>query len=234
MILHNLQQATILRRYKRFLADLKLESGEEVIAHVPNTGSMRSCWAEGWPSLITQNNDPKRKLHYTLEMTHNGETWIGINTSRTNQLAVEAIKNNVIKELSDYQSLRQEFTIGESRIDLLLQSSLRPDCLVEVKNVTLRENLENKLATFPDSVTARGSKHLDTLADWAVSGKRAVMLYIIQREDVEEFAPAVDIDPFYAKQLKRAMELGVEVLCYRCNLSPREILVSKKLPLKKW
>lgn len=228
------QPATMVIRYKRFLADLILPNGEKITAHVPNTGSMKSCWGENWPTILSHHKSASRKYPYTVEMTHNSESWIGVNTSRTNHLAIEGIKNGIITELSSYETIQSEYKIGDSRIDLLLQAENRCDCLVEIKNVTLKEDINTRIASFPDSVTIRGRKHLSVLSDWVQSGKRAVMLYIVQRMDVDEFSPAISIDPKYAEALKAAMEVGVEVLCYQCLLDPGQIVVSHKLPLKKW
>lgn len=217
----------IKKRYKRFLSDIVLDSGEEVNAHVPNTGSMKTCWGEDWKVAVSHTDDPKRKLKYTLEMTHNGKTWIGTNTNLTNKLAYEAIDKKIIKELDDYDHIKPEVKIGESRIDLLLTKDNKK-CYVEVKNVTL--DAGNGLATFPDSVSTRGQKHLNELKKIVENGDRACMLYIVQREDVDRFAPAADIDPKYAELLVEANEAGVEILVYRCKVTPEEIVANKRLP----
>jgi sugar fermentation stimulation protein A len=223
-------RATILKRYKRFLADILLPSGETVIAHVPNTGSMKTCWSEGWPALVSFHDDPKRKLKYTLEMTHNGESWIGVNTSLTNSLAIEGIKNGVVNELSGYATIKPEQKIGQSRIDILLTDDNKVDCYVEVKNVTLLG--APKLATFPDAVSERGLKHLHELMAIVASGKRAVMLYVVQRQDVERFAPAFEIDPAYSKGMRDAAASGVELLAYQCDLNQDGSSLVRSLPIE--
>ncbi len=231
----------ILKRYKRFLADIRLEEdhnelkkGDIITAHTANTGSMKTCWEAEWPALLSFHDNPKRKLKYSLEMTHNGSTWIGINTSLPNKMALEAIKNGTIKELQGYEHIKPEVKIGQSRIDILLHDGSVKEkenlCYVEVKNVTL---LGDKGASlFPDSVSTRGQKHLRELIDLKKQGIRAAMLYIVQREDVSYFMPAKDIDPEYAKLLKEAFELGVEVLVYQCLVSPTEVKLLKPIPFK--
>ncbi|MCK5882319.1 MAG: DNA/RNA nuclease SfsA [Bacteriovoracaceae bacterium] len=217
---------TISNRYKRFLSDITLDNGEEINAHVPNTGSMKTCWGVDWKVAVSFHDNPKRKLKYTLEMTHNGKTWIGTNTHLTNKLAFEAVKRHLIKELSDYDDIKKEVKIGDSRIDLLLTKGDKK-CYVEVKNVTL--DAGDGLVTFPDSVTTRGQKHLRELTQIVKNGDRACMLYIVQREDVDRFAPAFKIDPEYAKLLTEAHKAGVEILVYRCKVTPKEVVVDKQL-----
>ena len=219
----------ILKRYKRFLSDVELPNGEVVVAHTPNTGSMKTCWAPQAPVCLSLSSNPKRKLPYTLEMTYNHETWINVNTFRTNKLAVEGIENGTITELQGYPTLKREQKVGSSRIDILLE---KPGelCYVEVKNVTLLE--EPQKASFPDSVSARGLKHLKELSALApLKGHRACMLYIVCREDVTSFGPAASIDPQYAEGFATAQKAGVEILIYQCKVNPREIAVSHPLPL---
>lgn len=220
-------KAIILKRYKRFLSDIKLSSGEVVNAHVPNTGSMTNCWEEGWKVLLTKSDDPKRKLKYTLEMTHNGDTWISVNTSMTNKIAKEAIELDYIKELKGYKELKAEKKVYDSRIDFFLSDhKSKSDCYVEVKNVTLNKG---DRAIFPDSVSTRGQKHLKDLMKLKSEGYRACMLYIVNREDVISFSPAKEIDPEYARLLKEAKQNGVEILAYQTTLNDSGITVSKKL-----
>lgn len=222
---------TIRRRYKRFLADVEL-GGEVVTAHVPNTGSMATCWEAGWPALVTESDSPGRKLRHTLEMTHNGEGWIGVNTSRPNRLAAEAIGDGTVAELAGFASMRREVRSGASRIDLLLTDG-PPDghgrCLVEVKNVTLLAR--GRRALFPDSPSERGRRHLRELLDARRGGGRAAILFVVQREDADSFAPADAIDPEYGRLLRRAGKEGVEVLAYGCRVSPEEIRVVRRLPV---
>lgn len=219
-------QGKILNRYKRFFADIQLDSGEEIVAHVPNTGSMKGCWESGWKCIVTGNDNPKRKLKYTLELTHNGETWIGVNTNRTNKLVFEALQNEQIPELKNLGDIKKEVTIGDSRIDFCLETGTHKT-FIEVKNVTL---VDGERYLFPDSVSTRGQKHLLELTKIAKDkNMSAYMLYIVQREDAKSFSPAIDIDPEYARLLKEAHKKGVKILAYQCKLSRTEITVAKKI-----
>jgi len=218
---------TLIKRYKRFLADVKLDSGEVVTAHCPNSGSMKTCNEPSWKVLLSESSNPKRKLKYTWEMVHNRICWIGINTHLANKLAVEAIKNGIIKELQGYEELRTEVNYGKnSRVDILLSSGEKK-CYIEVKNVTL---VEDDIFKFPDSVTIRGQKHLHELMDMIKQGHRAVMLYAVQRTDAAAFEPAKEIDPVYAGTLKKAHEQGLEILPYKAHLSPQEIYLENQIP----
>jgi sugar fermentation stimulation protein A len=217
----------LLKRYKRFLADIKLDSGEFITAHCPNSGSMKTCKEPGWKVLVSESDNPKRKLKYTWEMVHNGKCWIGINTQVPNKIASEAILNGTIPELSGYSDLKNEVKYGKnSRIDILLSGG-KPDCYVEVKNVTLVE--EDGYYKFPDAVTERGKKHLYEMLDMIKSGKRAVMLYVIQRSDGTIFKPAYDIDPVYGKSLKEVHQQGIEILAYRADVTPERIELTTRL-----
>ena len=211
----------LLKRYKRFMADIKLDDGNFVTAHCPNSGSMKTCKEPGWKVLLSESTNPKRKLKYTWELVHNGKCWIGINTHLANRLTVEAIQKGWIPELNGYTKLETEKKYGQnSRIDILL-SSEQQTCYVEVKNVTLVE--DDGYYMFPDSVTSRGLKHLHELAEMVRQGHRAVMLYAIQRSDGNEFRPATHIDPEYAKALKEVQNQGVEILAYRADINPESI-----------
>jgi sugar fermentation stimulation protein A len=225
------QIAIIEDRYKRFLSDIRLDNGEMVNAHVPNTGSMKTCWEPNWKVLVTQNDNPKRKLKYTLEMTHNGDTWISVNTGMTNKLVQEAFDNKVITELIEYPEIKAEKKVLDSRLDFFLSGiEGKPDCYVEVKNVTLKGPANYVL--FPDSVTTRGQKHLKDLMHLKKEGFRAVMLYVVNREDADTFAPASDIDPTYAKLLKEADSAGVEILVYQTKLTEEDIYIDKKIKVE--
>jgi len=229
------ETAIIHKRYKRFLSDIELSTGEEVVAHVPNTGSMKTCWGEKWKVLVTKNDNPKRKLKYTLEMTHNGESWICVNTGMTNKLVTEALENDVIFELLGYPEVKPEKKILDSRIDFFLSGHAdKPDCYVEVKNVTLKGDDigKDRFVLFPDSVTTRGQKHLRDLMKIKKSGLRAAMLYVVNREDVNVFSPAKDIDPEYARLVAEAKEVGVEIFVYQCKLNEEEIVLTKRLDIK--
>ncbi len=214
-------RGVFLRRYKRFLVDVELENGGVVTAHCPNSGSLRGCIAPGWPVLLSDSHNPRRKLPLSWEMIHNGRCWIGINTHRANALAAEAIEGRVIPELRGYDTLRREVRYGErSRIDILLEGA-GPPCWVEVKNVTLVD--ESGRYAFPDAPTERGRRHLAELATRVRRGDRSIMLFVIQRSDGDGFVPAADIDPAYAVALGKARETGVEVLAWRAEVQPTGI-----------
>lgn len=218
------------RRYKRFLADVRLESGAVVTAHCPNPGSMLGLAEPGMRIWLSSSASPKRKLQYTWELVElpgpDGVHYAGINTAHPNLLAAEAIAAGRISELAGYETARREVRYGvNSRVDILLEDDGRR-CLVEVKNVHLSR--VPGLAEFPDSVTARGAKHLDALAACVEQGDRAVMLYIVQRP-AESFALAADIDPAYAAAFDRARERGVEALCYVCDVGLNGISVRERI-----
>ncbi len=217
----------ILKRYKRFLTDIELENGEIVIAHSANTGSMITCWEPGWDVLLTHHSDPKRKLQYSLELTHNGDSWICVNTALPNKMVLEAIKNGTIKELQGYDTIKPEAKIGQSRIDILLSKNDGQQCYVEVKNTTLKCADH---AAFPDAVSERGQKHLRELTTLAKAGIRACMVYVINRTDVTHFRVAEHIDSEYARLLREASAHGVEILPYMAELSEHEVKLSHLLP----
>ena len=219
----------LIRRYKRFMADVELENGEVVTAHCANSGSMKSVKEEGATVWLSPANNPKRKLKYTWELIEVDGFNVGINTSHPNKIVEEAILNGQIAELTDYAHLRREVKYGKnSRIDVLLEDDNKPDCYVEVKNVTLRRG-DN--ADFPDAVTTRGTKHLRELGDMVEDGKRAVMFYLVQRGDCQIMDIARDIDPDYDAELKNAIKRGVEIICYQCDVSTTEVKVTSPLPV---
>lgn len=218
---------TILKRYKRFFVDVKLDDGSIITAHCPNTGSMSTCMEADWPCLLSYHDNPKRKLKYGLEMISNGETWIGVNTQIPNILVKESVRNGEILELKGYPLIQAEFKLENSRIDLFLSNN-NHNCFVEIKNVTLKG--QNNEALFPDAVTERGKKHLDELITLKKSGQRACMFFLVQREDVNSFRPAHEIDPEYSNKLREAHAMGVEILVYQTSLSPAGIKISKALP----
>lgn len=192
----------LVKRYKRFFADIILESGEQVTAHCPNTGSMKSCGTAGDTVILTRNNDQKRKLKYTWEMTERENTFVVVNTALPNIIVKEALIAKQIPELAEYVDIKSEVKYGEnSRIDFLLTAPSARPCYVEVKNVTLAEE---KVALFPDAITSRGLKHLVELANVAQHGSKAVMFFLVNRSDVTEFLPAWDIDPIYCRGLIEA------------------------------
>ena len=220
-------QGKFKKRYKRFFADIEI-NGKIEVAHNANTGTMKTCLGEDWPALVSFHDSPTRKLKYSLEMLFNGKSWISINTGRTNLLAINAIKDGTIKELQGYNEIKPEAKIGNSRIDILLsKSNSTEQCYVEVKNVTLIDDKAHCL--FPDAVTERGQKHLEELLLLKNQGIRAVMLFIVQREDCHSFILENPIDPVYSNLLQKVIKAGVEILVYQCKLSPNEIIVSHRL-----
>lgn len=219
---------TLIKRYKRFLADIRLDDGTEVVAHCTNSGSMKSCLENGAEVYLSPVTDPARKTRFTWEMIKIGGNWVGINTANPNKLAFEAISAGIIPELSGYTNVKREVVFGDSRFDVFAENETGK-CFVEVKNVTLKEG---KYALFPDAVTTRGQKHLKTLMEVKAAGMRAVMLYIVQRTDVEVFAPATEIDPEYAKALKQAVNAGVEVIVMQAEVLPDSVELKRKLPVE--
>lgn len=224
-----LHPGRLIRRYQRFLADVELDDGKVVTAHCPNSGSMKGCNAAGSPVLISKNDAPHRKLHYTWELVKANGAWVGINTGFPNRLVREGIETGVVEELQGYGTIRPEVRYGEekSRIDLLLQGPAGL-CYVEVKNVTM---VEGELALFPDAVTTRGQKHLRELMEMVRQGHRAVIFYVVQRPDGHGVAPADTIDPEYGKLLRLATANGVEPIAYRARVTPEEILLTHRLPV---
>ncbi len=218
------------RRYKRFLADVELESGETVTVHCPNPGSMLGLAEPGAKVWLSPARNPQRKLRYSWELVDLDGLLVGINTGHPNGIVAEALAAARIPELAGYADIKREVRYGRnSRIDLLLQDGGRPACYVEVKNVHLLRR--PRVAEFPDSVTARGTKHLGELAAMAEAGQRAVMLYLVQRGDCARVEIAADIDPVYDRALREARERGVEALCYACRVSPESIELDRALPL---
>ena len=210
----------LIRRYKRFLADVELGSGEVVTAHCANSGRMTTCWEEGWPVILTYHDNPKRKLKYTWELVHNGSTWICVNTHRANALVEEAVKQDLITELRGYETIRREVKYGEkSRIDLLLERG-DEKCYVEVKTCTLMRDGKNE---FPDAVTSRGLKHIEELLAMKAEGHRAVLLFVVMREDGAGFSVARDIDPAYAECFDKAQAEGLEILVCQSKISRSNI-----------
>ena len=223
-----LVHGTLIKRYKRFLADVKLDDGTEITAHCTNSGSMKSCLENGAEVYLSPVNDPKRKTKFTWEMIKINGDWVGINTGNPNKLAFEAISAGEIPGLTGYATVKREVKFNDSRFDVFAEND-HGKCFVEVKNVTLKEG---KYALFPDAVTTRGLKHLKTLIEVKKQGMRAVMLYIVQRSDVEIFAPAREIDPDYSTMLKKAVEAGVEVIPMQAKVSPEKIELVNKLPFE--
>lgn len=218
----------LINRYKRFLADIKLDTGEIITAHCTNSGSMKSCLENDAEVYLTPVSDPKRKTKFTWEMIKINGAWVGINTGNPNKLALEAVQNGEIEKLKGYTEVQREVTFGDSRFDVMAKNDIET-CFIEVKNVTYKEG---DYALFPDAITSRGKKHLETLIKVKEQGMRAVMLYIIQRMDVSVFAPAKEIDPEYAKTLKKAFEKGVEIIPIQAKVTPEKIELVKELLFK--
>ncbi len=223
-----LVHGTLINRYKRFLADVKLDDGSIVTAHCTNSGSMKSCLENGAEVYLTPVNDPSRRTKFTWEMIKINYHWVGINTNNPNKIAFEAISEGFIPGLPEYSMVKREVKFDDSRFDIYAENK-KEKCFIEVKNVTLKEG---KYALFPDARTVRGQKHLKTLIEVKNNGIRAVMLYIVQRMDVEIFAPAKEIDPDYALALKEAADKGVEVIVMQAKVSPNGIELVKKLPVE--
>ncbi len=229
-----------MKRYKRFLADVVLKDGTEVVAHCPNTGRMTSCWEPGVPVQISYSDNPKRKLAWTLERIDMGQGWIGVHTGRINHVIAEAITQNKIATLTDYRTVRQEVTYPvtehRSRIDMFLsdrseddqQDGPKTDTWVEVKNATL---LVDDQIQFPDAPTERGRKHLDVLADAVSRGQRGVLLFAVNRPEGSVFTPADHIDPAYGKRLREVIKAGVEVIAVRINHYHQSVEVTDQVKI---
>ena len=223
-----LQRGRLVQRYKRFFADVELEDGGFVTAHCPNPGAMLGLNLPGTACWLSRADAPNRKLAWTLELMEAEDGYVGVNTHRPNQLAAEALEAGVIAEATGYASTRREVKYGlASRVDFLLEHDGRPPCWLEVKNVHLRR--EPGLAEFPDCVAARSLKHLRELSARVQAGDRAVLLFVIQRA-AEAFAAAADCDPAYATGLIEAAQIGVEVLCYGCEVDPEGVRIARRVP----
>ena len=231
----NLIPATLIRRYKRFLADVILDgtTGAIVTVHTPNTGAMLGCAEPGSRVWLRDSGNPDRKYRLGWELsTSDSGTLIGVNTHLANPLVREGIETGVITELQGYQSIRQEVRYGQekSRIDLLLEHAARPACYIEVKNVTLVRDAE--VAAFPDAVSQRGTRHLRELIRLVRQGYRAVLLFCVQRADAQVVEAARDIDPAYADTLRTAVNQGVEVLAYQARVTTSDIILHNSLPIR--
>lgn len=224
-----LERATLIKRYKRFLADIELNDGEVTTIHCPNTGSMRHCAEPGYGVWYSKSANPKRKYPFTWELaeTQSGDL-IGINTNNANKLVKEALDLGRVAELSLYSEIQSEVKYGSenSRIDFLLKGDDLPDCYVEVKSVTL---LEDGLGMFPDAVSERGQKHLRELSNMAKDGSKAMLLFCVQHTGIDHVVPARKIDPVYAATMEDALASGVEVVAYGCDIAPDEIVLAERL-----
>jgi sugar fermentation stimulation protein A len=229
-----LLRGTLIQRYKRFLADVRLDDGRVITATCPNTGSMLGLTSPGSVVWLSESDKPTRKYRHTWELVEadlgRGPTLVGINTGHPNKLVAEAVEARRIRKLMGYPGLRREVKYGvNSRIDLLLECASKGRCYVEVKNVHLSRR--HGLAEFPDCETGRGSKHLAEMTQMVREGHRAVLVFLVQRNDAARFALARDIAPAFAEAFDAAITAGVEVLALRCCMSAEEITVEKSLPI---
>ena len=231
-----LTKATLIKRYKRFLADVTLSTGEQITVHCPNTGAMTGCAEPGCTVWLSMSDNPKRKYAYTWELVQTAAGDMAcIHSATANELVREAIADGIVKELAGYDSIRTEVKYGEenSRIDLLLEKPAQPSphhqCFVEVKSVTLL--LEDGLGVFPDAVSDRGRKHLRELIAMAACGYRTVLFFCVQHTGIARVAPADAIDAVYGETFREAQAAGVEVLAYKAAVSPRSIELRDKLPV---
>lgn len=226
----SLVYGTLIRRYKRFLADVQLDDGREVTAHCPNPGSMRTCAEPGWRVWLSPSTNPRRKLQWTLEVVEAESGPVLVNTARPNGIVSEAIERGEVAELSGYARLQAEVRYGEnSRIDLLLTSPDRPPCYVEVKNATM--GTESDVVAFPDSVSARATKHMAELAAQVAAGHRAVVVFLVARTGATALRPADEIDPTYGFALREARDAGVEVLAFAADIKPEGVRLGGSLPV---
>ena len=220
----------LVKRYKRFLADVEIKGPKLVTAHCPNTGSMKGCSEPGSPVYLSTHDNPKRKLKYTWELIKMPTSLVGVNTMVPNRLVFESVKADAVPELSGYERVDREVKVSaHSRIDLALTAADRRRCFVEIKNCTL---VDDRVASFPDAVTARGLRHITELQALMDTGFRGVMIYFIQRMDAEIFKPADHIDPEYGKGLRRAVKGGLEVLAYDVAIDLNRIRLNRKIPLE--
>ncbi|MCB9366977.1 MAG: DNA/RNA nuclease SfsA [Calditrichaeota bacterium] len=222
-----LLRGTLLRRYKRFFADVLLEDGREITAVTPNTGSMKGVCIVGARVLISQSDAPTRKIPYTWELVEIAGKWVGINTHMPNQIVAEALEQKALPGLEQYDTFRREFKLPSgSRIDFMLGDE---DALLEVKNVTL---VENGVALFPDSVTERGTRHLHELMEFVQEGREACMVYVVQHHLATSFSPADGIDPVYGTTLRDAFQAGVKLIAMKADVTEQEIKLTESLPVE--
>ncbi|MBU1639867.1 MAG: DNA/RNA nuclease SfsA [Proteobacteria bacterium] len=230
MILQDLQAATFIKRYKRFLVDVERADGSVLTVHCPNTGSMRGCLTPGNKVMISCAENPKRKYPHTLEMIEVDGYWVGINTMRTNHLVREALEAGIVVELGRVDRIQAEVKVSkQSRLDFLVVKG-NENIYLEVKNCTLVEDAG--AAMFPDAVTARGTKHLLELADLVEQGARAMIFFCVQRQDGNFFAPADHIDSLYGKTLRAVVARGVEIVAYEAQVGLKEITIKNGLQVR--
>jgi sugar fermentation stimulation protein A len=219
----------LVKRYKRFLADVELETGEKITVHCPNSGSMKGCAIPGSRVWLSQSDNPKRKYKHTWELAKIPETWIGINTLLPNKLVKQSIENGLIDSLAGYEHVKAEVkTSSHTRLDLLLETKNKQKCYVEIKNCTM---VEDGVAMFPDAVTTRGQKHLDELSSLVSKGHRGVIFFLIQRTDAKVFKPAEHIDKVYAQKLRHVVKNGVEVIAMDTTINTEMISIKNAVPV---
>ena len=219
---NSLIKGKLLKRYKRFFADIKVNN-KIITAHCPNTGSMQGLLDEGNEVLVTEHNDPKRKLKFTLEIIKAKKRYVGVNTHRANKIVNHGLENKLISEFKTIKNIKPEFKFSDdTRFDFLCDNNL-----IEVKNVTLFR--ENDIAEFPDAVTSRGTKHLNMLIKSIKKGYNPYVLFLTQIQNINNFRIAKDIDHIYFENYKKAKKAGVKFLAYRCKLSSKEIKIEKKI-----
>ncbi|MFH1116277.1 MAG: DNA/RNA nuclease SfsA [Pseudomonadota bacterium] len=225
-----LLSGTLLRRYKRFMADVKLRNGHTVTAHCPNSGSMKGCSEPGRTVYLSRSANMKRRLRYTWEMIEMPGSLVGVNTMVPNKLVARSIVDGQLELLAGYSQLQREVRCGaNSRLDLVLSSPGGEQCFIEIKNCTL---IEDGVAYFPDAVTARGRKHLVELRNLVQMGHRSVIFFLIQRMDATAFSPADHIDPDYGRELRDALAAGVEIMAYDVSLDRERIVIRNRLPCR--
>jgi sugar fermentation stimulation protein A len=228
-----LESCRLIKRYKRFLADVVHPELGELTVHCPNTGSMKNCWEPGWNAWVLDSGNPKRKYLHTWVVSESaqGEV-IGINTHFANEVVYEALQQGLIPELDSFVELKREVKYGSenSRIDFLTVNEKAQKCYIEVKSVTLHEG--EGIGSFPDAVSVRGQKHLRELMVCVEAGHRAVLLFVVQHSAIEQVIPAHHIDSTYAELLQKAVNLGVEVLVYNTKISTTHITLDHRLPFQ--
>lgn len=227
-----LQPARLMRRYKRFLADVEFPDGSRTTVHCPNTGAMLGCCDPGMAVYLSRAQNPARKYALTWELVEALQgVWVGIHTGRSNGLVKEALDQGVIRELQGYGECRAEVPLGRGfRADFVLRGHrTQPDCVLEVKNVTAA--VSDGVALFPDAVSERASRHLRELMAWTREGLRASLCFCVQRDDVIEVRPADEIDPVYGKTLRQAVAAGVEVVAYAACVGPQEVRLHRRVPV---
>lgn len=224
-----LTRGALIKRYKRFLVDVKLDSGETITAHCPNSGSMKACMHPGAPVYLSYHDDPKRKLKYGWELIEMPTSMVGVNTLVPNKLVYQTIRAGQIPELEGYDYICSEVKVNEkSRLDIELMKENGKRCFIEIKNCTL---VKKGNARFPDAVTSRGLKHLKELQSLKDENTRAVIFFLIQRMDADSFSPADDIDPAYGQELRKAQENGVEILAYDVHIDTDKVKIKAPIPL---